>query len=249
MGIKEEFDKLLAEHNSDYNICGVVSSEGNIYPIGSDTKVLSTIFELFARPLIQEYVSKNGYIVQEPDVQNHYPDFTLMRSTDDKNKIAIDVKTTYVNVPEKKFKYTLGGYTSFIRSNTKNIVFPFDQYSEHWVLGFVYTRVAVKKAAAYKIYSVEDISKVELPYKDVKVFFQEKWKISGDKAGSGNTTNIGSISGTIEDFNLGNGPFQSESEFLDYWRNYERTASERDDAYSNIHEYREWIARANFVGP
>ena len=47
---------------------------------------------------------------------------------------------------------------------------------------------------------------------------QEKWRIAGDKAGSGNTTNIGSISGMLADFQQGNGVFQSESEFLAYWR-------------------------------
>jgi hypothetical protein len=240
MGFKEKFDLLLLEHQADYNICGVISSENKIYPIGSDTKVLSTIFELFSRPLVQKFADENGYVVIEPSVQNHYPDFTLQKSDDDKEKIAIDVKTTYVDNPESKFKYTLGGYTSFIRNNTKNIVFPFDQYKEHWVMGFVYTRVALKKAAEYKIYTTDKISEITPPYKDVKTFFQEKWKISGDKAGSGNTTNIGSINGNIEDFIAGNGSFFSEDEFVDYWRNYERTAGERKNKYSDIEGYRSW---------
>ncbi len=49
---------------------------------------------------------------------------------------------------------------------------------------------------------------------------QEKWRIAGDKAGSGNTANIGSINGTIEDFIEGKGAFASEEEFLQYWRGY-----------------------------
>ena len=32
-------------------------------------------------------------------------------------------------------------------------------------------------------------------FDDVRVFVQEEWRISSDKAGSGNTTNIGSIRG------------------------------------------------------
>ena len=52
MGFKEKFDALLAEYEADYNICGVISTENKIYPIGSDTKVLSTIFELFSRPIV-----------------------------------------------------------------------------------------------------------------------------------------------------------------------------------------------------
>ena len=107
-------------------------------------------------------------------------------------------------------------------------------------MGYVYTRVATKKAAAHQIYNCQDIDKIELPYKDVEMFFQEKWRISGDKAGSGNTTNIGSISGIVDDFVNGNTPFKNEEEFLEYWQNYERTANERVNKYSNIEEFRQW---------
>jgi hypothetical protein len=67
---------------------------------------------------------------------------------------------------------------------------------------------------------------------------QEKWRISGGRAGSGNTTNIGSISGTLDDFRQGNGVFQSEAEFLAYWRGYGRTAAERPRLYRNVGEFR-----------
>ena len=67
---------------------------------------------------------------------------------------------------------------------------------------------------------------------------QEKWKIAGDKAVSGNTTNIGSIRGTIKDFQQGNGPFVSEKEFTEYWRGYRKTSRERLKSYSDISEFR-----------
>lgn len=240
MAFREDFIKLLEKYETEYNICGAISSTGKVYPFGSDTKVLSTVFELFSRPIIHEYAAKHGYEVVEPEKQNHYPDFTLQKSEDDKKKIAIDIKTTYRLKAEGKFSYTLGGYTSFIRNNTKNIVFPFDQYASHWVMGYVYTRVASKKSAAHKIHTCKNLDKIELPYKDVEVFFQEKWKISGDKAGSGNTTNIGSISGTIDDYISGKTPFKTDKEFLEYWCDYERTAKERAKKYSNIEEFRSW---------
>jgi Restriction endonuclease EcoRV len=52
--------------------------------------------------------------VVEPKVQNHYPDFTLMRDATDKSKIAVDVKTTYRGA-NGRFGFTLAGYTSFMR--------------------------------------------------------------------------------------------------------------------------------------
>ena len=238
MDFQKEFLKLLKEYKTDYSVCGAISTEGKIYPFGSDTKVLSTIFELFSRPIIHQFAHKYGYEVVEPQKQNHYPDFTLQKSNDDEEKIAIDIKTTYRSSNPNKFSYTLGSYTSFIRNNTKNIVFPFDEYKAHWVMGYIYTRTASKKSMDQRIYTCSEIAEIELPYRDVETFFQEKWKISGDKAGSGNTTNIGSISGTIENFRDGNTPFNSENEFLEYWKGYERTAIQRSKRYKNIDEFR-----------
>ena len=49
----------------------------------------------------------------------------------------------------------------------------------------------------------------------------EKWKIAGDKGGSGNTANIGSIK-RIEDILSENGMFAKLGEewFDDYWMNF-----------------------------
>lgn len=130
----------------------------------------------------------------EPESQNHYPDFTLLKGRADREEIAIDVKTTY-RKPNRTFWYTLGGYTSFIREGNerKNIVFPFTDYESHWIIGFVYDRVATKKSAAAHIFTVDDIGRISLPFSNVEFFVQEKWRVSSDRAGSGNTTNIGSI--------------------------------------------------------
>lgn len=224
-----------------YNICGVVTNDGLVYPLGSDTKVLSTIFELVTKPIIVKLARENGLIVVEPAAQNHYPDFTIMYGESDMQKIAVDVKTTYVENVGDSFGFTLGSYTSFIRgSGNKNIVYPFNQYSQHWVVGYVYKRVAAKKSAACITYNLANLGHIAPPYEEVQVFVQEKWRIASDKAGSGNTTNIGSISGVLSDFENGNTPFQSEEEFLEYWQNYGRTAEERDGKFKNIQEFRKW---------
>ncbi|MDR3067169.1 MAG: hypothetical protein LBV05_16910 [Comamonas sp.] len=240
---KETFEAKLAASGHKYAISGVVSQDGTVYPLGSDTKVLSTIFELFTRPLMIEVAQDLGLQLVEPSVQNHYPDFTLCTGPNCKNKIAIDVKTTYIENSNDTFGFTLGGYTSFIRpgNERKNIVFPFTDYTEHWVIGYVYERVAEKKAAEHAVYSLEQIKDIPLPYRNVRVFVQEKWRIASDRAGSGNTTNIGSLVGRMNQFEAGTGPFHDEDEFLDYWRNYGRTAADRAN-FKNIAEYRIWRA-------
>jgi ribosomal protein L20A (L18A) len=234
----EELSKALLERVADVNAVGFINSTGTIFPLGSDTKVLSTVFELASRPTIVELAEKWGYIVEEPVSQNHYPDFTLIPKGGEKKYIAIDIKTTYRRERSKNLGFTLGGYTSFIREEnpTKNIVYPFDNYSEHWVAGFIYSRVASKKAAEARTYTVEQIKEISPPYKDVEVFLQHKWKIAGDAAGSGNTTNIGSIIADLDTFRGGTGIFQDEEEFLTYWRGYGRTKGTR--TYSRIGEFR-----------
>ena len=83
---------------------------------------------------------------------------------------------------------------------------------------------------------VSSLNEIVSPYDDVELFVQEKWRVAGDSAGSGNTTNIGSVSATLEEFREGKGIFQSEDEFLEYWRGYGRTNAERK--YKNITDFR-----------
>lgn len=241
MSLFDELRNKIEEQREDFNVCGFISQSGIIYPLGTDTKVLSTVFELVIRPSVVKVADKYGYMVAEPVAQNHYPDFTLLPKSGEKKYIAIDIKTTYRRTTKSKFSFTLGGYTSFIRETTptKNIVHPYGDYDSHWVVGFVYTRVAEKKAAEARTFKHDEIDEIVLPYKDVDFFIQEKWRIAGTSAGSGNTTNIGSISGHIEDFREGKGPFNSEAEYLTYWRGYGKTKSER--IFSNIIEFRDSI--------
>ena len=237
--MREYILNFLAGLENGYGVCGIIDRRGRIYPLGSDTKVLSTIFENIARQAVASYALQEGLTLIEPGKQNYYPDFTLANGDDDPYKIAVDVKTTYRDERDRPFGFTLGSYTSFLRGDgTKNIVFPYPQYAEHWIIGFVYRRTEVDPIAVSRVYTPAIRDAIPVPFTDVEVFMQEKWRIAGDKAGSGNTTNIGSINGTLIDFQQGNGVFQSESEFLAYWRGYGRTAEERARLYRNAMEFR-----------
>ncbi|MCS1411905.1 MAG: Type-2 restriction enzyme EcoRV [Verrucomicrobia subdivision 3 bacterium] len=232
-------DGLNAISNG-YSICGIADRRGRVYPLGSDTKVIGAVFELVSRQVVAAYAKHAGLILKEPDKQNHYPDFTLMRDRNDRAKIAIDVKTTYRRTERSAFSYTLGSYTSYINPATesKNIVFPYSDYGEHWVIGFVYRRRSDKRSGDSGVYTIDQIDDVPLPFDDAAVFMQEKRRIAGDKAGSGNTANIGSITGDLDDFVSGKGVFDSEDEFIRYWRGYQRTKIARGKAYGTIDGFR-----------
>ncbi len=226
----------LASIENGYSVCGVIDRRRRVYPLGTDTKVLITILEIIARQSVADCARQSNLKLIDSGKQNFYPDFTLATCLDDPGKIAIDVKTTYKINPDDPFRFTLGSYTSFLRNGTKNIVFPFQQYKEHRIIGFIYRRASVEANAANRRYSTSSLARIPAPFSDVEVFVQEKWKITGDRPGSGNTANIGSIRGPLSDFQQGNGVFQSETEFLEYWRGY-GTIQESGN-YRNIEEFR-----------
>ena len=72
-----------------------------------------------------------------------------------------------------------------------------------------------------KRYLLDDLESIPAIVSNFIVFVQEKWKIASDKAGSGNTANIGSIQ-NIDDILAGNGVFAKAGEeiFDDYWSNF-----------------------------
>jgi hypothetical protein len=244
MDFGKAFERVYRAEDLSYQIKGIITADKQIYPLGTDTKVLSSVFELAIRPIVYQIAAQANLQVREARAQNYYPDFTLMRHENDPQKIAVDVKTTYRTTETERVKFTLGSYTSFIRpgKETKNIEFSYNDYTSHWIVGFIYKRKSVESIPAH-VYTLDELDQIPMPFTNAQIFVAEKWKIAGDKAGSGNTTNIGSIMGTIEDFIEAKGLFASEEEFLDYWRNYERTANARTDRYSNLETYRAWRAK------
>ena len=227
-GFSSRFFQLTSHFT--WEIQGFIDQDNNVLPIDSDTKVLSTVFERFASPALRSLANEKGYVVENAN-QTTYPDFTLTKYDNSGNvehRIALDIKSTYIE-PKlsggyKKTKMTLGSYNSFLRNNTKNILHPYDTYDDHWVLGFVYFR-----NESFEEYTLDNIptrGEILCPYSMQSVFIREKVDITGIRAGSGNTKNIGSVDIDVpHGFETINGPF---TQFRDkkgacdfYWANYE----------------------------
>ncbi|MCC7571180.1 restriction endonuclease [Candidatus Micrarchaeota archaeon] len=241
MDFIEAFHQEMKEHEVDWRVNGLISPNGNVYSLGSDSKLIGRIFELISNSILQQIADKYGYILKPSDQQTVYPDFTFMKSEDDKEKIAVDIKTTYrtfnKNGEAKKVGFTLGSYASFMRNGTKNIIYPYKEYSKHYVVGFIYTRN--DNANEGKIYELDNIEDLEVPYKDVEIFVQEKYKISGEKPGSGNTENIGSFKTSNIDYLVnGEGPFSELglTVFEHYWAGYPKYRAGAKD-YTSLDEY------------
>jgi hypothetical protein len=238
----EEFRKVLATPSGDWSIKGFIDMAKNIYTISVDTKVVSKIIELMMFPILQKFAKENNFTMVFCSEQNHYPDVTFI--TKDKQKIALDLKSSYRKNPDGVSGFTLGAFTGYFRfrDSKKNITFPYKEYNKHYILGIIYTQQE-DFINENKVYAINDLEKILSVVKDFDFIVQEKYKIAKDRPGSGNTKNIGSCV-KINELKEGTGPFSKLGVkiFDDFWMNYmtmemARNAKLKKPPYSNLKEY------------
>lgn len=229
--------------NVKFGVYGILDTSDKIHTLGTDSKIIGRIFEMYAQLVLENIAKRHGMILTTPKSQTVYPDFIMMSSEFSKEKIAIDIKSTYISSDQSAIKFTLGSYGSYMRNNTKNIEYRYTDYSKHYIIGFIYKRNG--KAQESEVYNYSDREKIEFPFYDVKYFIQEKYRIAGDRPGSGNTENIGSISTKIfSDFKSGKGPFADlgVDVFDIYWKYYPKYRS-NEKAYTSLKEFVEWFLK------
>ena len=218
-------DDHVSTDDGQWSIKGFIDVCRNIYTISSDTKIISKVLEIHLFPRILNFAQKTGYRLVLAEHQNYYPDLSFVRADDESIKFAVDFKTTYRlgDYPEFCNGFTLGSHGEYFvnRGSSKNIQFPYGQYSGHFCLGIIYSRHADRELDDAHIYRLEELHSIASVIGNFQFFVAEKWKIASDKSGSGNTANIGSIN-KISDILSGRGMFSrlGEKWFDDYWMNY-----------------------------
>lgn len=239
-----QIEERLNSPNGDWAALGVIDIRHMVYPLSQDTKLASKVIELMILPILEEFSNKYHYNLQVAPAQNYYPDATFVDPSG--CKFALDIKTTY-RVPGKPGEVsamTLGTFTGYFRerSSTKNILYPYREYSGHFVLGVIYTRTDNLPQIVHSL-PLELVRLVPRVIRDLKVFVEYKYKIASDRPGSGNTKNIGSVR-RIEQLLTGAGPFApyDEEVFDDYWMNYQtrEMAGGTQPPYTNLQEYFRW---------
>jgi len=185
----KEFAKTLTTYVStnsgEWSVKGFIDIEEQVYTISSDSKILSKILEIQLFPKFKEFAKENGYNIVLAEMQNWYPDLSFVNIKNPDIKFAIDIKTTYRLEDYDGFcnGFTLGSHGEYFRkrTSTKNIQFPYSEYTSHLCLGILYTRALSTDIDETEILKLSELSTITSVIKDLEFFAEEKWKISSDK--------------------------------------------------------------------
>jgi len=133
-------ESLTEKETVEWSIKGFIDTYKNIYAITTDTKVISKIIEIMIFPRLLEFAKDNNLKIELAPHQNYYPDVTFI--DEKKRKYAVDLKTTYRINDDSVNGMTLGAFTGYFRNRTskKNTLYPYSEYSNHYVLGVIYSR-------------------------------------------------------------------------------------------------------------
>ena len=245
----EELTNYVSLEGGEWKIKGFIDTDKNIYTISSDSKIISKILEIQLFPKFLKFAESIGYEIVLAEKQNWYPDLSFVNKEDPSIKFAVDIKTTYRLPDYDGFcnGFTLGSHGEYfrVRTSTKNIQFPYSEYTAHLCLGILYSRALSTDIDETAILDIDKLDSITSVITDFVFFAEEKWKISSDRGGSGNTANIGSIN-YIDDILAGNGVFAhlGESVFDEYWINQgvlQVPHPKKDNAFKKLTTLKEFL--------
>jgi hypothetical protein len=242
------FGKAVATNEGEWIIKGFIDVYRRIYTISVDTKIVSKVLELLLFPMFAEFAKTHSLKIDLCPQQNFYPDLTFTHDTSGR-KYAVDIKSTYRASDTEVNGMTLGAFTGYFRKrdSSKHILFPYNQYAGHFVLGVIYSKCD-EVADERKQFTLDDLPRIPSVVKKFQFFAQPKFRIASPRPGSGNTKNIGSVL-KIEQLVNGTGPFASlgEEVYDDYWMFYltrdMAQALSLERPYSNLQSYLDYKKR------
>lgn len=238
--------KYMPPNQESWEVLGLLNRRHEVLAFGSDSKIIGRVFEIIMKPVLAQAAEELGFELGESEQQTVYPDFWFKKPNG--RLVGIDVKSTYRKYKRNgqllPFNFTLGAYSSFMRNGTKNIFGNYSDYDSHYIIGFLYSR---NDNATSGTTTLDNAGSILTAYTDVEFFIQEKYKIGGQKKGSGNTNNIATFkSNSIEDFQNGYSYFTDlgEEVFNHYWEHYPLytdPATTKAALYTDLESYFEWL--------
>ncbi len=202
--IKADLENLFKGFH--WNIRGFVDDKGNICDLPDIPQVITGLFQEVAKQRIKPFLRKhyNCEIVQGG--AREYPEITAFGGKLGQKKIAIDIKTTRRLSMNRVSGFSIGSYAGYFLHPQKKLPgckFPYGDFEEHWLVGFVYTW----NPNADSLHMVSNI----------EVIISEKWRVASKSTATGTTFAISSVR-DLDALRKGKGDFDSSDEFENFWR-------------------------------
>ena len=195
----------------EWDILYMVDKENNHIPVPKNSTAITAIIEQKGIKILTEWAEKKGItLIESPDTRT-YPDSTLESGPLGNDIIALDFKTSRKKSNTSCSKFTIGSYAGYFMNPTEKrpgCRIPYCQYTQHWIVGF--------------IYDWDDTKNTEEMVNITNVIISEKWQIASKSTGTGTTKHMASVS-RIDDLEYKRGVFQTRKEFEEFWRNYGNT--------------------------
>jgi len=191
----------------EWKMKGLIDVDGKVYPIPKIPQVITGIFESIAGLKIRDFVKAKYQCSVIEGNPREYPDITMFGGKLGDTKMALDIKTTRRIGLDRVSGFTIGSFAGYFLNPDKKMAgcrFPYHDYCEHWIIGFIYTWD--EDAESSRIVS------------DIETIVQPKWQIASKSTGTGTTFAISSVR-SIKRLREAKGDFSSSEEFEEFWRN------------------------------
>lgn len=201
---KTDFENLFKDFR--WTIKGFIDENGKVCDLPDIPQVITGIFQEVAKRKVKSFVRQNYYCQIIQGGAREYPEITAFGGKLKEGKIAIDIKTTRRVSKNRVSGFSIGsyaGYFTYPDQKRPGCKFPYGEFKEHWIVGFVYTW----NPRADSLHMVSDI----------EVIVNEKWKLASKSTATGTTFAISSVR-DLNALRAGKGDFDSPQEFESFWR-------------------------------
>jgi hypothetical protein len=202
--LKADLEKLFRDFH--WTITGFIDDEGRVHKLPDIPQVITGIFQEVAKQEIKPFLREKYHCQIIQGGAREYPEITAFGGRLGKDKIAIDIKTTRRLSKNRVSGFSIGSYAGYFLHPDKQLPgckFAYNEFKEHWVVGFVYTW----NPTADSLRMVSDI----------KVIVNQKWKIASKSTATGTTFAISSVR-QLDSLRKGEGDFKSSKQFENFWR-------------------------------
>ena len=202
--LKTDLENLFKDFH--WTTKGFIDENGKIYELPDIPQVITGIFQQLAKQKTKPFLKQNYLCQIIQGGAREYPEITAFGGKLGEEKIAIDIKTTRRISRNRVSGFSIGSYAGYFTHPDQRLPgckFPYSEFKQHWIIGFVYTWNP----------GVDSLHKVS----DIEVIVNQKWRLASKSTATGTTFAISSVR-DLNALRAGKGAFNSPQAFENFWR-------------------------------